>query len=69
MKTIPYCLVLTLIVLLGFPSQAEAYLDPTTGSIVLQVVIGGVLAVSTAVRLYWKRIRVLFHKQRLNTEE
>jgi hypothetical protein len=33
-----------------------AYLDPGTGSMVLQVVVGGIAAIGVAGRYYWKRI-------------
>jgi hypothetical protein len=33
-----------------------AYLDPGTGSMVLQVVVGGIAAVGVAGRYYWRRI-------------
>jgi hypothetical protein len=51
--------------LLGYPSRSEAallYLDPTTGSMVLQVVMGGVLAALAATKVYWHRIRSIFRK-------
>jgi hypothetical protein len=33
------------------------YLDPATGSIALQVAIGGLLAAMAAVRIYWGKLR------------
>ena len=33
-----------------------AYLDPGTGSMVLQVIVGGVAAIGVAGRYYWRRI-------------
>jgi hypothetical protein len=36
--------------------DASAYLDPGTGSMLLQVILGGVAAVAVAVKLYWFRI-------------
>ena len=52
-----FALLLTvLVVLLALPTRASAYLDPGTGSMVLQMAIGGVLAVLAATRLYWGRI-------------
>jgi hypothetical protein len=36
--------------------QVLAYLDPGTGSMVLQVVVGGIAAVGVAGRYYWRRI-------------
>ena len=37
-----------------------AYLDPTSGSIAYQVAISSVLAIATAGRLYWHRLKRLF---------
>jgi hypothetical protein len=38
--------------------QAFAYLDPGTGSMLLQVILGGVAAVGVVIKLYWHRFRV-----------
>ncbi len=37
--------------------SVEAYLDPGSGSIVLQFVLGGALAAIVAVRAYWDRLK------------
>ena len=36
-------------------SSAHAYLDPGTGSIILQVLLGGVAGAALAVKLYWHK--------------
>jgi hypothetical protein len=38
------------------------YLDPGSGSVILQVVLGGVAAAAVAARFYWKRITSRFRK-------
>jgi hypothetical protein len=35
-----------------------AYLDPGTGSMLLQVILGGIAAVGVALKLFWHKIRV-----------
>ena len=40
--------------------DALAYLDPGTGSMLLQVVLGGVAAVGVAIKLYWHKLRAAF---------
>ncbi len=45
-----------------FSSQALAYLDPGTGSMMLQMIIGGVLAVIYTMKVYWRRIKDFFKK-------
>ncbi len=39
------------------PATAHAYVDPGTGSMVLQGVIAGILGVGLTLKLYWRRIR------------
>jgi len=34
-----------------------AYIDPGTGSLVLQMIAGGVAAVAVTAKLYWRRVR------------
>jgi hypothetical protein len=34
-----------------------AYLDPGSGSIILQVLVGGVAAVTVTARLWWRGLR------------
>jgi len=38
---------------------AQAYLDPGTGSMILQVLLGGAAGVALAGKLYWHRFLVL----------
>ena len=49
------CLIVALLVLATEP--AFAYLDPGTGSMLLQVILGGVAAVAVAIKLFWYKIR------------
>ena len=37
--------------------SVQAYLDPGTGSIALQLLIAGVVGALATVRLYWDRLR------------
>ena len=39
-------------------TNVHAYLDPGTGSMMLQVILGGVAAVGVAIKLYWHKLRV-----------
>ena len=52
-----YQTVLFCILILVFVDSAFAYLDPGTGSMLLQVILGGAAAVGVAVKLYWHKIR------------
>lgn len=43
-------------------AKTNFYLDPGSGSILFQILIGGILAIGVFVRMQWQRIRTLFHK-------
>ena len=49
------CIVLGFLYL-AFPPKAYAYLDPGTGSYLLQLIIGSILMVLAAVKVYWKQV-------------
>ena len=43
-----------------FPfSTAHAYLDPGTGSIIIQGIIGALAAIAVALKLYWHKLLLL----------
>ena len=50
---------ITVLLLLMF-TDAVAYLDPGTGSMLLQVILGGIAAIGVAIKLYWHRLRATF---------
>jgi hypothetical protein len=37
-------------------AQVLAYLDPGSGSLIVQLLVGGVAAVGVSLKLYWGRI-------------
>ena len=37
-------------------TQISAYLDPGSGSMIVQILAGGLAAVAVTAKLYWKRI-------------
>jgi hypothetical protein len=39
------------------------YLDPGTGSLLLQAIVGGVAAAAVTARLYWRRITRVFRRE------
>lgn len=58
---------------LVFSTPAYAYLDPGTGSYILQLLIGVLIGAAFAVRIYWKRICSFlndrFSRRRKNEKE
>jgi len=47
----------------GSTEHAFAYLDPGTGSILLQAIIGGVATGLFIMRGYWRKIKNLFGRE------
>ena len=41
-----------------FLGNAYAYLDPGTGSIILQAIIGAIAAISATATFYWRKIKL-----------
>jgi len=52
--------IFVIVLLLLMFTDAVAYLDPGTGSMLLQVILGGIAAVGVAIKLYWHKIRAAF---------
>lgn len=48
--------------------SAYAYLDPGTGSIILQMLLGGVAGVMVVARLYWYQLTSFFRRDREQTD-
>ena len=52
------------VLLIGLvPLQAQAYLDPGTGSIILQGVIAGAAVALFTIKTYWYKLTALFGKK------
>lgn len=57
-------MVALLFLLLALPSAAHAYIDPSAGSLLLQLVLGGLAGLMVALRLSWRRLTGLFGRGR-----
>lgn len=53
-----------LLALLGLAPPAWAYLDPSTGSMILSAIVGILATVGLAVKTYWYRLKNLLRGQR-----
>lgn len=58
-----------LILALCLPGRAHAYLDPASGSMILQVVLAAVASVVVILRKYWYKIADLFSSKKPDSEE
>lgn len=61
-------LVLIFAMVLIAPRQAYAYLDPGTGSLLIQMLIGGVIAGLYTIKMYWYQLKS-FLKRKLGNED
>ncbi len=61
--------IFTTVLLLLIFTDAVAYLDPGTGSMLLQVILGGIAALGVAIKLYWHKLRAAFGMARKKETE
>jgi hypothetical protein len=40
-----------------------AYIDPGSGSLIFQAVVAAFMAATVTVKLYWRRLRMLFRRR------
>ena len=59
-----------LILLVAAPSALPAYgyLDPTSGSLILQLVVGGVAGAAVLIRLYWHKLLAALRLKRADDD-
>ncbi len=44
------------------PNAAHAYLDPGTGSMIIQIIVASVAAIGIALKSFWAQIKMFFVK-------
>ena len=55
-------------VLLLMPVSALAYLDPTTGSMLISAIVGLFASLVLAIKTYWYRIKAFFKRKPAESE-
>jgi hypothetical protein len=55
---------LVLVYTVSLPQEALAYLDPGSGSMMLQLLLGGVVGIAAILKLYWNAIAGLFRRKK-----
>jgi len=63
-----WLLVLVLLVSLATPQPAHAYLDPGSGSLILQLILGGLAGLAMILKLYWHKLRNLLGLSKKKSE-
>lgn len=56
-------LITSFIITIFFSNKAFAYLDPGTGSIILQSILGAIAAGASVGTIYWQKIKNFFNKK------
>ena len=46
-----------------------AYIDPGTGSLVVQSVIGAIAAIGVTLKIYWHKLKIFFAKEEQPTSD
>lgn len=44
------------IIITTYPKIASAYIDQGSGSMIIQIVVGGIVSFFLALKLYWKKL-------------
>ena len=60
------CLIVGLI---SYTSPAYAYLDPGTGSMLLQGLIAGLAVIMSFLSIYWQKVKAFFGKEVADTDK
>ena len=55
--------------IVAFPVDAKAYLDPGTGSYIVQILIAAVVGGLFAVKMFWHRIKNFFSKANRSSDQ
>jgi hypothetical protein len=58
-----------LLLSLTFVDPVYAYLDPGTGSIILQGILAGLAALAVVGKIYWRRLKKIFGFRKDTIEE
>lgn len=59
-------IVIVTLFLISVPQTAYAYIDPGTGSSIIQVLLAAVIGIPFLIKAYWKRIKAFFSKKTNN---
>jgi hypothetical protein len=67
-RPIPAALLVAMFFLISYQEgRVQAYLDPNTGSMALQLLLAGIVGTLATVKLYWDRVKTLFVRRRTQT--
>ena len=62
-------MIVSLLLVLVMYDYAQAYIDPSTGSYILQILLAGILGGLYAMKSYWRQLKAFFSKKSEETNE
>jgi hypothetical protein len=65
----PLGLLALVAVLVLLPGPALAYIDPGTGSFLIQGIIAAIVGAGIAIKMFWHRIKSLFTGKSISSED
>ena len=57
------CMIILLLLVMFWPNVSQAYLDPATGSMLIQLLVGGAVAIGVTLKLYWEKVKFFWQKK------
>ena len=60
---------LFVLAVLAVPAPARAYLDPASGSLILQVLLGGIAGAALVLKLFWRKVLGFFGRNPSRKDE
>ena len=51
-------------IILVEPDYALAYIDPSAGGLLVQILLGGIAGIGVLVKLYWGKLTKLFRREK-----
>jgi hypothetical protein len=55
-------IILFLFIVILISNRLYCYIDPGTGSYIIQLIVAGIIGISFTVKLFWKRIKAFLSK-------
>ena len=63
LKKSMFTIYLTALLIILFELPINAYIDPGTGSLVIQFIVGGIVGLSVLIKIFWSKIVRIFNRK------
>ena len=68
-KCLTHSAMFALILMIASAPAAHAYIDPGTGSYVIQLLIAALAGIAVAIKIYWSKIKGFFSRSSGETQD